>query len=444
MSRNNVPQPEKVISYTDGSCLDCRNEEARTGSGVWFNESESPRENLSIRVPGEEQTNNVGELVGFLRAIQEVSMLTPLDNTTDSTYVMNGLTIHLQGWEERGWIGVKNKEIWKATIAHLRARGAPTRIRWIKGHSGNEGNDGADELAGAGALKEECDVIDLTINPKFNLTGAQLSKMTQATAYAGIREQKKDLAPKIGAAIRLDMTRHAAKELTGKQPLDKRIWKSLQHDDFQRTIRIFFWKTMHRAEKVGEFWEKIENREENAYCRVPNCEKAVESMDHILTECKAPEGKIIWELAEKLWKKKIPHWPKIYCAGAVMACALADFRTPEGDKLTGANRLYRIIVSESAWLIWKLRCRRLFDPDAAKDMITEREVHNRWVKVINLRLDLDRAMTNPKYERKAIPRTKVLQTWRGTIDDGNNLPPDWTRSKDVCISIKRMEPKGKG
>ncbi|KZP29259.1 hypothetical protein FIBSPDRAFT_727733, partial [Athelia psychrophila] len=208
--------------------------------------------------------------------------------------------------------------------------------------------------------------------------------------------------------------------------------------------RVFFWKTMHREEKTGEFWEKIENREENAHCRVPNCEKACESMDHILTECTTPEVKIIWSLAEKLWRKKMPTWPKIYCAGAVMACALADFRTPEGDKLTGANRLYRIIVSESAWLIWKLRCRRLFDPDAAKDVITEREIHNRWVKVINLRLDLDRAMTNPKYERKAISRAKVLQTWRGTINDAKNLPSDWTRSKDVCISIKRMEPKGKG
>lgn len=69
-------------------------------------------------------------------------------------------------------------------------------------------------------------------------------------------------------------------------------------------------------------------------------------MGHILTEC-TPEVMIIWRLAEKLWKKKMPDWPMIYCVGAVIVCALADFKTLEEDKLTGANQLYRIIVSDS-------------------------------------------------------------------------------------------------
>lgn len=193
---------------------------------------------------------------------------------------------------------------------------------------------------------------------------------------------------------------------------------------------------MHRAKKTGEFWDKVENSEQNAYCRVPAGEKTCESMDHILTECRSPEVDIIWGLAEKLWKKKMPTWPKINCAGAVMACALADFQTPEGDKLAGANQLYRIIVSESAWLIWKISCKRLFDIDAPEEGITKREIHNCWVKAINLRLDLDRAMTNPKHERKAMPRRKVIHTWRGTIMNEKNMPPDWTRTSGVTISIQ--------
>lgn len=162
-------------------------------------------------------------------------------------------------------------------------------------------------------------------------------------------------------------------------------------------------------------------------------------MDHILTSCLAPEVKIIWMLAERLWRKKMNFWPEIKNAGAVMACALADFQSSKGKKQTGANRLYRILISESAYLIWKLRCKRIFNPPKNGEETTETEIQNRWIKTINLRLELDIALTNPKYEKKATPRAKVLKTWRGTVMNERSLPDDWTRSKKVVIDIERME-----
>lgn len=130
----------------------------------------------------------MGEIVGFLRTIQVVLRFTPLDLVTDSMYVMNRLTVHLQSWEECGWIGIKNKKYRKALVAILRARGARTRIKWVKDHPDNKGNEATDALAGKGVNKEEYDEIDVTIDKKIDLSGAQLLTLTQAITYTGIKE----------------------------------------------------------------------------------------------------------------------------------------------------------------------------------------------------------------------------------------------------------------
>lgn len=187
-NRENIGFEPREQVWTDGSCRNFGTEEARTGAGVYFGPNST--KNKAIRVPGETQSNNVGEIIGAIQEIDEVSPFTPLDVITDSKLVMDGVTINLKNWEERGWIGIKNRDEFKVLVAKLRARGAPTRFKWTKGHTGDHGNEEADRLAGEGALKEDTDVINLETDKKFNLTGAQLSKLTQAIAYRGIREKK--------------------------------------------------------------------------------------------------------------------------------------------------------------------------------------------------------------------------------------------------------------
>lgn len=69
---------------------------------------------------------------------------------TDSKYVLDGITNWLEGWKRRGWKTankkpVKNVELWQrldlATDAH------DIEWVWVKGHSGDAGNDLADALA---------------------------------------------------------------------------------------------------------------------------------------------------------------------------------------------------------------------------------------------------------------------------------------------------------
>jgi len=122
--------------------------------------------------------------------VKKTAPFAPLHINSASKYIIDGLTKNLPRWEEQGWIGVENKEFFKPTVSHLHQRGATTTFKWTKGHPSLPGNVGADDLALQGALKTTFDVIDLSIDEKFDLTGAQLSGMSQAMAYQCIQELK--------------------------------------------------------------------------------------------------------------------------------------------------------------------------------------------------------------------------------------------------------------
>ena len=73
-------------------------------------------------------------------------------------------------------------------------------------------------------------------------------------------------------------------------------------------------------------------------------------------------------------------------------------------------------MSESAHLIWKVRCEWVI----RKETITLAEVSKRHT--ISLRMDHDKSMSNPKYGRKALDKNLVSSTWKGILDNENNVP----------------------
>ncbi|KZP26706.1 hypothetical protein FIBSPDRAFT_732057 [Athelia psychrophila] len=137
----------------------------------------------------------------------------------------------------------------------------------------------------------------------------------------------------------------------------------------------------------------------------------------------------------------MPGWPELKKAGSIVASSMAMFKSDDGKVLAGANRLYRILISESAHLIWKLRNKCLFDPKPNEEFTkpTRNEIHNKWVRAINNRLTLDIVMTHDKYETNTIPWRKILQTWRRTLHNKKNLPSDWTRQSGVVVGIGQIE-----
>ncbi|KAJ7937533.1 hypothetical protein B0H13DRAFT_1588477, partial [Mycena leptocephala] len=100
------------------------------------------------------------------------------------------------------------------------------------------------------------------------------------------------------------------------------------------------------------------------------------------------------------------------------------------DKAT--SRLYRIVVSESAQLIWRLRNERRIQ---GKDPASEQEIHMRWKKAINLRLELDCQMTDSCWARRTITKSIILKTWKGTLANEDTLPTDWIREPQVLVGV---------
>ncbi|KAG6874387.1 hypothetical protein C0995_015123 [Termitomyces sp. Mi166 len=141
MPRDVADESEYDVVYCDGACKGNGQEGSIAGVGVWWEEND-PR-NIAERCPGD-QTNNRAELI--------VCILALIDEITTDHW--------LPKWERNnfrtaGGDPVKNIEIIKYVSALLEVRalvGQPVHMEYVKGHSGDRGNDGADAEANKGAL----------------------------------------------------------------------------------------------------------------------------------------------------------------------------------------------------------------------------------------------------------------------------------------------------
>jgi ribonuclease HI len=103
---------------------------------------------------GEPQTtNNRMELTAVIEALRALKGKCHVVLHTDSTYVMKGMTEWIRGWKAKGWRTaskepVKNVDLWKL-LDELVAQ-QEIKWVWVKGHSGHDGNERADELANKG------------------------------------------------------------------------------------------------------------------------------------------------------------------------------------------------------------------------------------------------------------------------------------------------------
>jgi ribonuclease HI len=138
---------KRVALFTDGAC---RGNPGPGGWGVLLRYGERERE-LYGGDPA--TTNNRMELRAAIEGLKALREPCEVTLTTDSTYVMKGLTEWLPGWKARGWRTaarkpVKNAELWQALDAE--AQRHQVHWEWVKGHSGHAGNERADALANRG------------------------------------------------------------------------------------------------------------------------------------------------------------------------------------------------------------------------------------------------------------------------------------------------------
>ena len=265
-----------------------------------------------------------------------------------------------------------------------------------------------------------------------------LSKLEQHDFYSLILERKP-----IPARMRLDCNittiQMCIRDSFNISPTRENIWLAMKHRDLTRKTRDFLWKCVQNTYKVGDFWEKIPSYESRGTC--PICNKR-EDLEHIIMKCKAKARSTTWHLAKKIWSRchDSPLPDKL---GDILGCGLTTFRM--NNKINkGKNRLYRILISETAYLIWKMRNeRRIRDGDSPGKEHSTKETFNRWKHTINKQLTTDRALTNKqRFGKRAINENLVKVTWRNCIANEDGLPSDWSRLKGALVGILIKCPTG--
>ena len=135
----------KYKIYTDGACS------GNPGPGGWgaviFDQDDKQR-----NISGSEKntTNNRMELLAAIMSLKKIKTNSEVVIFTDSTYVKNGITEWMKNWKKNGWKNsskkpVKNKDLWEKLDKLCEANSVSWK--WVKGHSTNEFNNLADELA---------------------------------------------------------------------------------------------------------------------------------------------------------------------------------------------------------------------------------------------------------------------------------------------------------
>jgi ribonuclease HI len=100
-------------------------------------------------------TNNRMELTAAIEALKVLTRPCTIKLSTDSKYVMDGLTRWIHGWRKNGWRTadkkpVKNAELWQE-LFELSQRHQIEWI-WVKGHAGHPDNERVDKLASDAAV----------------------------------------------------------------------------------------------------------------------------------------------------------------------------------------------------------------------------------------------------------------------------------------------------
>jgi ribonuclease HI len=142
----------EVEIYTDGAC------KGNPGAGGWGALLLSGKSEKELFGGEAATTNNRMELMAVIEALRALQRPCHVVLHLDSEYVRKGITEWISGWKARGWRTaakqpVKNVDLWQQLDALVAGAGHRIEWRWVKGHSGDPGNERADQLANRGVTR---------------------------------------------------------------------------------------------------------------------------------------------------------------------------------------------------------------------------------------------------------------------------------------------------
>lgn len=147
-----MPAKDKIIIYCDGACSGNQHRENAGGWGAILRYGDKAKEIYG----GEANTTNQRmELTACIKALEQIK---PggyaVDIFTDSAYLANCILQKWYiNWQKNGWKNAKkepveNRDLWEKIISYLPLH--KITFHKVAGHSGDELNERADELARTG------------------------------------------------------------------------------------------------------------------------------------------------------------------------------------------------------------------------------------------------------------------------------------------------------
>lgn len=135
---------DKVAIATDGAC------KGNPGPGGWAAVLQSAGKERVLMGAEPLTTNNRMELMAALKALEALTRPCAVVLTTDSRYLIDGITKWMPGWQRNGWRTadkkpVKNADLWMGLAAATKPHSI--RWEWVRGHSGHPMNERVDALA---------------------------------------------------------------------------------------------------------------------------------------------------------------------------------------------------------------------------------------------------------------------------------------------------------
>ncbi len=152
-----------VAVYADESCLGngkAGDTPGGFGALIEFRRSDGTLQRFDLWASERNTTNNrmaLRSVSDTVRALSRKGNALSIHFTTDSRYIVDGMTSWVRGWIARGWKrkegAVENLELWQSAVEAI----APHDCMWawVKGHAGHPQNEYANHLATRAAAQQD-------------------------------------------------------------------------------------------------------------------------------------------------------------------------------------------------------------------------------------------------------------------------------------------------
>lgn len=184
---------------------------------------------------GQEQGG--GNLLAIALASMVAGIHTLLTLNIRSYNDLAALTEKREEYEDKGFIGVKNAGILRIVIGCLRMHTSPVYFQDLKDLPTSREETAATKLAKA-TLQDKNIMVLPPIPAELHLTGAKLSKMTQARAYRAIRLSK-STPTRVRTGRIVEEVKRAVGRVNKRMPTNAQVWSSLHNKDLSKPMRVF-------------------------------------------------------------------------------------------------------------------------------------------------------------------------------------------------------------